>query len=336
MIKLFKWLLFFLLLLLPILFFSWGKYQSFIDTPIKAENQIINVQPGDNFNQLIEQLEKQKIISSALFMRIYIQLNHLQNSLKIGEYEINRQMTPVELVNLLCSANKTKQYAYTLVEGWTFQQMFDYLHLQPHLKAVNSIEEMMKSLGLDEKSKLEGSFFPETYFFSKNSLIIEVLKRSFQKMQQVLDEEWKNKKADLPYKNRYEALILASIVEKEAGNRQEMAKIAGVFIHRLNKGMRLQSDPTIIYGMGKNYRGNIRKKDILKKTSYNTYQIDGLPPTPIANPGIDAIRAVMNPDLAGNYLYFVANGKGGHQFSKTLVEHNREVKKYLNYLKSQH
>jgi len=185
---------------------------------------------------------------------------------------------------------------------------------------------MLKRLGSPYKHP-EGLFFPETYFFEKNTSDFELLKRAYQKMQQVLQQEWAGREPGLTLESPYQALILASIVEKETGKPSERARIAGVFIRRLRKGMLLQTDPTVIYGMGDRYQGNIRRQDLKQATPYNTYVIKGLPPTPIAMPGREAIHAVMHP-AAGNSLYFVARGDGGHVFSATLREHVNAVNKY--------
>ena len=181
-----------------------------------------------------------------------------------------------------------------------------------------------------QHTNFEGLIYPDTYNFPKGTSDFQFLKRSYDVMQNVLAQEWQKREQNTPLKTPYEALILASIVEKESGMSSERSKIAGVFIRRMNKKMRLQSDPTIIYGMGERYKGNIRRRDINEKTAYNTYQISRLPPTPIAIPGREAIHAVLHPDK-GKSLYFVADGSGGHVFSNNLKDHNRAVRKYLSF-----
>ncbi|RKZ93160.1 MAG: endolytic transglycosylase MltG, partial [Gammaproteobacteria bacterium] len=189
-------------------------------------------------------------------------------------------------------------------------------------------KDKLKTYLKTQHTKLEGLLFPDTYNFPRGTSDFQFIKRSYDQMQKILAEEWHKREIKTPLKSAYEALILASIVEKESGVSSERSKIAGVFIRRLNKKMRLQSDPTIIYGMGERYKGNIRRRDINEKTAYNTYQIPRLPPTPIAIAGREAIHAVLHPDK-GKSLYFVADGTGGHVFSNNLKAHNRAVRKYI-------
>ena len=187
-------------------------------------------------------------------------------------------------------------------------------------------KDLLGYIGTD-KNHPEGLFFPDTYFFEKNTADVELLKRAHEKMLRVLNEEWQKRDSELPLDNPYQALILASIVEKETGADEERQQIAGVFTRRLKKGMLLQTDPTVIYGMGDDYHGDIRTKDLRQPTPYNTYVINGLPPTPIAMPGKDAIVAALHPDK-GETLFFVARGNGRHAFSNTLKEHEKNVDQY--------
>jgi UPF0755 protein len=187
--------------------------------------------------------------------------------------------------------------------------------------------EILRRIGATE-SHAEGLFFPDTYYFSDGVSDIDVLQRAYESMQRKLTEAWELRDDNLPYATPYEALIMASVVEKETGKASERPMIARVFLNRLKIGMRLQTDPTVIYGMGERFNGNIRKQDLLKDTPYNTYTRDGLPPTPIAMPGLAAIEAALHPDASGNYLYFVGKGDGSHTFSKSLQEHNSAVARY--------
>jgi UPF0755 protein len=217
----------------------------------------------------------------------------------------------------------------TLVEGWSFRQIMAALDEQAeltHLLKNKSASERLQQLNLPI-SALEGWFYPDTYIFSKGTSDLEILLQAYKKMRQTLDELWQTREADLPYRNDYEALIMASIVEKETGSAAERDRIAGVFVRRLRLGMRLQTDPTVIYGMGDAYVGKIGSRDLRRATDYNTYVIPGLPPTPIASPGRASLMAALHPDKS-KALYFVAKGDGTSEFSDTLSEHQRAVTRY--------
>jgi UPF0755 protein len=219
------------------------------------------------------------------------------------------------------------QYSLTIVEGMTLQQLLEQLKQHRAIISNTEPQTLAKQLGISHSSA-EGWFLPETYAFPANTQDLGFLQRAYQKMQTVLNQEWQQRAADLPYKTPYEALIMASIIEKETAAAEERAKIAGVFVRRLEKGMRLQTDPTVIYGMGAQFDGNLRRKDLRKDTPYNTYTRKGLPPTPICLPGKASIHAALHPEQ-GEELYFVATGKDGkHVFSKTLTEHNKAVRRY--------
>jgi UPF0755 protein len=226
---------------------------------------------------------------------------------------------------------KVRQYSLTLVEGWTFWQMLEQVRqseILQHTLTGKSDEQIMTAIGHHGEHP-EGRFYPDTYHFPKGLNDVQFLKRAYDEMQQRLQKAWRQRAVGLPFDSPYEALIMASIVEKESALPSERTRIAGVFINRLRKGMRLQTDPTVIYGLGRNFDGDIRFRDLRRDTPYNTYTRRGLPPTPIAMPGQGAIDAVMNPDTT-NYLYFVARGdaSGSHVFSETLEEHEAAVNKY--------
>ncbi len=334
--KIFK-LLFLLIIIAGIIAgWYWNEYQTFLKTPLQisgTKSLIFNINKGATFNQIGRQLFQQQIIDNQLFFKIYARQSEQAHKIKAGEYTLESGMTVVEIMNLFVSG-KVNQYSITLVEGWTFEEAITHIKQNPHLQHTlgEKIDLDVRQLMLDElsikTSQLEGLIYPDTYLFPKNTTDKDLLLRANKTMQRVLQQEWKIRDQGLPLKTPYDALILASIVEKESGISSERNKIAGVFIRRLKKGMRLQSDPTIIYGMGDEYKGNIRRRDINKKTAYNTYQIDGLPPTPIALAGRDAIHAVLHPDKSKS-LYFVADGTGGHTFSNSLKEHNKAVQKYI-------
>ena len=225
-------------------------------------------------------------------------------------------------------AGKEHLYKITLVEGETYSQWLDRFNKAEHWQRLPTEAELLKSWAVPH-SRLDGLLLPETYHYALSDSVETILKRAYQAMTQTLESQWAKRQEKLPFKTPYEALILASIVEKESGVAHERPVIASVFINRLRKGMRLQTDPTVIYGMGDRYDGNIRRRDLRESTPYNTYIINGLPPTPIAMPSLESIHAVMHPaDTA--YLYFVATGRNGeHYFSKSLKEHNRAVRKYI-------
>ncbi len=237
-------------------------------------------------------------------------------------------MGPVEVLDLLISG-RVIQYPITLVEGWTFRQAVAAILANGRFGndlAGQSDADLMTALGRPGEHP-EGRFFPDTYSFPRRTTGVDVLRRALQRMDQVLAEEWAGRADGLPLRTPYEALTLASIIEKETGLVAERPEIGGVFVRRLEQGMRLQTDPTVIYGMGERFDGNIRRADLQEATPYNTYVIPGLPPTPIALPGRAAIHAALHP-VPGDSLYFVARGDGGHVFSATLDQHNRAVREY--------
>ncbi len=322
------------LVLSAALAWAWQDYQRFIEQPLIVQQPlVIDIANGSSFRSIIQQLNTQLGFQRAdidqLWFKILARQQGLINQLKAGEYQLPVGMTAKEFLVLL-SSGAVLQHSITFPEGWTFKQLRQELEADKNLKITLSElsdVEILQKLGSDYTHP-EGLFFPDTYRFEKHTTDLVILQQAYQKMQQVLSEQWANKAQDLPLKTAYQALILASIVEKETGVAFERPEIAGVFIRRLNKGMRLQTDPTVIYGMGDSYQGNIRKKDLQTLTPYNTYRINGLPPTPIAMPGAQAINAVLHP-AQGNSLYFVASGDGRHTFSANLAEHNRAVQAFL-------
>jgi UPF0755 protein len=248
--------------------------------------------------------------------------------LQVGEYAVGHGLTPIALLHKL-EAGKVIQHRFTIVEGWSFREL--RLALAKETALTQSIaglpdEEVMRLVGAGGLHP-EGQFLPETYHFTKGVSDVELLKRAHRALRQALAAEWEAREADLPLRTEYEALTLASIIEKETGVAAERAQIAGVFVRRLRLGMKLQTDPTVIYGLGTSFDGNLTRRHLQDATPYNTYSIFGLPPTPIALPGRDAIRAALHP-ADGDALYFVARGDGSHVFSATLTEHNRAVARY--------
>jgi len=312
----------------------WSEYKIFLKSSIQIPESsvetpyIFTIDKGMTVKQIARLLEQKKIIQFGRYFYLYNRLSKQSGQLKAGEYVLKPGMTVVDLVNLFVSG-KVTQYSLTIVEGWTLKEALQKIRQDNYLTLSESlsIENLSKHLHSPHDNP-EGLIYPDTYHFPKGTTDLQFLQRAYDQMQRVLDQEWQKRAEKLPLKSPYEALILASIIEKESGGNSERSKIAGVFIRRLNKKMRLQSDPTIIYGMGERYKGNIRRRDINEKTAYNTYQINGLPPTPIALVGREAIHAVLHPD-EGKSLYFVADGSGGHIFSNNLKAHNRAVRKYI-------
>ncbi len=317
-----------ILILAATAWWGWQQYQQALTQPVVGDNVVIlEIDKGDSFNQISKKMQQQLAFNPLWFKVIAYQKKQI-NRLKAGEYRLLPGMSLPDILDILV-AGKSLQYSITFPEGWTFKQIRRRIDNNPRLRhTLKDSDELaiLQKLG-SPYTHVEGLFLPETYFFEKNSSDLELLKRAYDRMQQVLEHEWQNKQAGLPIKTPYEALILASIVEKETAVPSERAMIAGVFIRRLQKDMLLQTDPTVIYGMGEHYKGNIRRKDLKTPTAYNTYVIKGLPPTPIAMPGRDAIHAVLHP-ATGKSLYFVSKGDGTHYFSETLRQHVNAVNKY--------
>ena len=248
--------------------------------------------------------------------------------IQAGNYELETAVTMLELLAIV-TEGQAAQSEFSIIEGWTFNQFRAALNTNPairHDSASLSEAEILRRIGATE-AYAEGQFFPDTYYFVKGTSDLALLKRAYKTMQTHLQESWQERAPDLPLKSAYEALILASIVEKETGQASDRGMIAAVFINRLRKGMLLQTDPTVIYGLGQNFDGNLRKRDLLADTPYNTYTRAGMPPTPIALPGLASIQATLHP-ASTDALYFVARGNGSSQFSNTLNEHNNAVNRY--------
>lgn len=309
----------------------WMDYQNALHRPVVFKQAFVQIEKGDSFNEITDKLVAQKLSIKPFWFKVIAFTERASTKIKTGEYDLTPGMNIPEILELFVQG-KAKQYTITFPEGWSFKELLQEIEKNPYIEhTLNNIkdESIMGQLSKVIKPSQpiqspEGLFFPDTYFFEKNMSDISLLKRAYEKMQLVLQQEWQNRAEGLPVKTPYEALILASIVEKETGEKTERPKISGVFVRRLQQGMLLQTDPTVIYGMGDNYQGDIKTKDLTAATPYNTYVISGLPPTPIAMPGRDAIHAALHPDK-GNSLYFVARGDGTHVFSASLKEHNSAV-----------
>jgi len=306
------------------------QYNSFLKTSLVNDDQlhVLEVTQGSSVRSISQNLYQRGYIVSPYHFEALVRLNGKAREIQAGEYQIDEGMLPEALLSRLTSG-EVIQYGLTIIEGWSFKQLLQAIVDHPglvHTLKDHDTEALIDKLGLDDKHP-EGWFLPDTYHFPKQTTDVDFLKRAHKAMHAALDEAWQARQPNLPIKTPYEALILASIVEKETGLVSERREIAGVFIRRLKKGMRLQTDPTVIYGMGDKYDGNIRRADLRRDTPYNTYTRKGLPPTPIALPSLDAIKAALNP-LPGKTYYFVAKGDGSHYFSKTLKEHNGAVRAY--------
>lgn len=295
---------------------------------VSQETRNIKVENGASMRGFAEHLVNQGILEEKWSFLFWARYRGLASSLKAGEYQIPAGATMNDLLQLVTSG-KVIDYPVTFIEGWNFKQLREALSKQNNLRQrIQKLDDqaVMEMIGA-EGVHPEGRFYPDTYRYTATMTDIDILQQSYEKMSDFLSQEWENREKGLPLETKEQALILASIIEKETGATEERPLIAGVFINRLRKGMRLQTDPTVIYGMGDNYKGNIRKKDLLKDTPYNTYTRSGLPPTPIAMPGGHAIHAALHP-AETKALYFVAKGNGEHKFSSTLTEHNEAVIKY--------
>jgi UPF0755 protein len=305
-------------------------YQNALKTPaVIGQPVTIEIVKGDSFKQVIHKLRDQHLFIKPFWFKVVALRLQAITKIKTGEYELATGATIPEIIALLVSG-KSKQYAITFPEGRNFKEILRDIEKNPNLEHTLgdiSNDALMTKIGATEKHP-EGLFFPDTYFFEKRTTDVALLKRAYEKMQVVLQEEWLKKSEKLPFNSPYQALIMASIVEKETAQKTERTLISGVFNRRLTKGMMLQTDPTVIYGMGDRYQGNIRAQDLHTATPYNTYKIKGLPPTPIAMPGREAIYAALHPDQSNNSLYFVSRGDGTHVFSATLSEHNQAVNKF--------
>ncbi|GAB2782680.1 endolytic transglycosylase MltG [Halomonas shantousis] len=312
-------------------FLAFRYWESRLDAPIAAETEILYEVPrGAGFHRVIDDLSEQGIIAETWPYRVLARIEpESLAGLRAGEFRIEPGLSGRELIALLSSDNVVT-YRLTVPEGWTFDQMRGVLAEAPkldHRTVDMSDEEIMAALGHDDEHP-EGRFFPDTYRYQKGTPDLELLRQAYARMADTLDEVWAQRDEDLPIDTPYEALILASLIERETGASEERRQIAGVFTRRLQRGMRLQTDPTVIYGMGEAYKGNITRADLQRDTPYNTYLISGLPPTPIAMPGRAALEAAVHPQ-PGDALYFVARGDGTHHFSSTLSQHNAAVRRYI-------
>jgi UPF0755 protein len=284
--------------------------------------------PGSGVRGAAEQVAKSGVPVQPLLLEMLARASGKASRLKAGSYELEPGATPERLIEQIVRG-EFAQHSLVVIEGWTFRQMRQAVAANSALKhdSANLSDEELLAKVAPGFGKPEGLFFPDTYLFAKGASDLQVFRQAHSLMKKRLDEAWASRTPGLPYKTPYEALIMASIIEKETGHKAERDMIAGVFVNRLRQGMLLQTDPTVIYGMGERYQGNIRKRDLQTDSPYNTYLRAGLPPTPIALPGAAALAAATNPART-DALYFVSRGDGTSQFSSNLAEHNHAVNKY--------
>lgn len=324
-------------ILVGVILLSW-RIDSFLDTAVALgpDGMVLEVESGAAFAVVSQRLGEQGVVSHPDWYRWYARLTGEASAIKAGEYRIKNGATPRSLLKQLV-AGSVLQYSFTIVEGWSFKDLMAALERQPLIKHTvtrHDWPQIAMAIEATEEHP-EGLFLPETYHYPKLTRDIDILRQAYQLLHAALAEEWLVRDSSLPLKNPYEALILASIVEKETARADERSRISGVFIRRLQNGMRLQTDPTVIYGVGDAFDGNLTRRHLQTDTPYNTYRRNGLPPTPIALAGKAAIRAALHP-ADGDEVYFVATGlpDGSHKFSATKDEHDAAVAEYLRRLRA--
>lgn len=295
---------------------------------LRTDPADFSIKPGSSLTSATRQMVEAGVELNAWQFNLLGRLLGKAGTIKAGSYEVGRGITPLALLDKL-TAGEVTQAELVFIEGWTFRQMRAALDADTdvrHDSAALSDAEIMARLGAAGRSP-EGLFFPDTYLFGTGASDLDILRRAYKAMDRQLQAAWQQRAPHLPYRNPYEALIMASVIEKETGQETDRALIGGVFVNRLRIGMALQTDPTVIYGLGEKFDGNLRKKDLRADTPHNTYTRTGLPPTPIAMPGQASLAAALNPAKT-SALYFVARGDGSSEFSRTLAEHERAVTRY--------
>ncbi len=318
-----------------LLFSFYNTLYSTIDQPKK----MVTINKGQTYYGLVDEWDKNTKLFVAPLAKLYIKFT-VDKPLHSGVYQLPENPSFAKMLEVIAQGEKVAFVRVQIIEGKTANNLYQTLLANKGIKneVITGDKVDIAKLGLNipeayhPNDNLEGWFSPDTYYFNEGSSDKKVLTDLFNRQYDALMENWDNRQTDLPYKTPYEALIMASIIEKETSVASEREEVAGVFVNRLKKNMRLQTDPTVIYGMGKRYNGNIRKSDLEEKTPYNTYQIDGLPPTPIALPSVASIKAALHPNQTDS-LYFVATGNGGHKFTSNLEDHNQAVQDYLRVMR---
>ena len=307
-----------------------GGFYWLVSSPLALQSESVDfhIPQGIGMRAAAREIASAGVTINPWVLVVLGKVLRVESSIKAGSYEVSRGITALDLLAKLTRGDVT-QTDISFIEGWTFRQMRDRLDAHPDLrhdsKALSEAE-ILRRVGATQ-GKAEGLFFPDTYLFAKQSSDLDILARAYRTMHRHLEREWAARATGLPFANAYQALIMASIVEKETGSDQDRPMVAAVFTNRLRQGMLLQTDPSVIYGIGEKFDGNLRKRDLLADTPYNTYTRAGLPPTPIALPGLASLQATLHP-APSTAIYFVARGDGSSQFSHTLDEHNKAVNRY--------
>jgi UPF0755 protein len=327
--------LFALCVLLAVVAAAWFAYWAASDLPLRNIPMEFSVKSGSSLRSVARQMTEAGVLREPWRFEALARMLNQSANVKAGVYELEEAVSPYALLQKITSGDYT-QVSVTIVEGWTFRQIrqtLDRHSALTHETQGLSDAEIVRRIAADSTlDSAEGRFFPETYYVSAGESDVRVLRRAYKLMQEHLAREWAQRDPGVPLTTPYEALILASIVEKETGRPEDRGMVAAVFVNRLKLGMRLQTDPTVIYGLGEAFDGNLRKRDLLSDTPYNTYTRTGMPPTPIAMPGLASIRAALHPERS-DALYFVAKGDGTSQFSRTLEEHERAVLRWQKAVK---
>ena len=309
-----------------VVFFTFDYYSGIYVEKVTDEAVILTIPPGDSLDQINARMEQAGLLKHRFYWELHVRLNRMSRRLQAGKYEITAEDSLYSIGDKLLNYDVLFN-RFTIVEGWTLEQVLSAMETAPGIKMETRDRAAVRRYLNLRTSSAEGMIYPDTYLFPDATSNLSLLLQAYEKMQESLSALWEERTPELPLATPYEALILASIVEKEGGLRQERNRIAGVFVSRLRRGMRLQSDPTVIYGLGENFNGDLKKRHLEKDTAYNTYTRGGLPPTPIAIPGLLSLQAVMAPEITGD-LYFVSKQDGSHHFSKTYDKHRQAVLKY--------
>ncbi|MGE9550397.1 endolytic transglycosylase MltG [Erwinia amylovora] len=314
--------------------FSYWQIKQFAASPLTIDKETIFTLPAGSGRVVLEaELNRQKIVSQSIWFGWLLKLEPELAKFKAGTYRFNQGMTVRQMLQLLASG-KEAQFPLRFVEGTKMQEWLAELRAAPYIKHTltdDKLATVAAALKLEEQD-VEGWFYPDTYSYTANTTDVAILKRAHERMSRLVDTLWQNKQEGLPYKDKNDLVTMASIVEKETALSDERSKVASVFINRLRLGMRLQTDPTVIYGMGNSYKGTLTRRDLEMPTPYNTYVIAGMPPGPIAMPGKASLEAAAQP-VKSDFLYFVADGKGGHTFTTNLASHNKAVQAWRLALK---